>query len=284
VSWRVVDHVFKCSRVPKGLKNSGTLQSVLLAIADQCRRDDGTGCFPGVPLIAHGARLSERQTRRAIAKLEALGALVVERLDGRSNRYRVVVEPAVTPDVDVTPDITATPDISVPTPDISALDPCHLEQQPLTPVSHEPVRTIKSNRVGAVSGALSRPRPTVIRDRSSVVVADDQALVEQYAHLWEQCYGTAPRIDWSRDRKAMQQLLQQHSRADVESALGAYFRTSDDWLLQNRHPLPTFRSQFNRYLPTQAPKLAGLSAAGRQTAVNLQRWAASKMAAAGGER
>lgn len=61
---------------------------VLLVIADRSD-DDGSGCFRGVRSIAHMARVDERTVRRAIANLEQLGELEVERRQGQSSLYRV---------------------------------------------------------------------------------------------------------------------------------------------------------------------------------------------------
>lgn len=67
---------------------------VLLALADFCN-DEGM-CFPSVPSIAKKARMSERNARRVIRKLEEGGFLDIEENRGRNatNRYWVRVGPA----------------------------------------------------------------------------------------------------------------------------------------------------------------------------------------------
>lgn len=56
---------------------------VLLALADACSRDDGTGCWPSVATIARKAAVSDRAVRRVIARLQADGHLIVHRGGGR---------------------------------------------------------------------------------------------------------------------------------------------------------------------------------------------------------
>src|SRR5690348_15786770 len=72
---------------------SGNERLVLLALADACSRDDGTGCWPSAATIARKANISDRTVRRVIARLEADGHLVVNRGGGRAgstNSYTVV--------------------------------------------------------------------------------------------------------------------------------------------------------------------------------------------------
>jgi hypothetical protein len=85
---------------------SGNERLVLLALADACSRDDGTGCWPSAATIARKANLSDRTVRRVIARLEADGHLLVHRGGGRAgstNSYTVVTV-IHSPGHNVTPD------------------------------------------------------------------------------------------------------------------------------------------------------------------------------------
>lgn len=85
---------------------SGNERLVLLALADACSRDDGTGCWPSAATIARKANISDRTVRRVIARLEADGHLAVNRGGGRAgatNSYTVVTG-VHTPGQNVTPD------------------------------------------------------------------------------------------------------------------------------------------------------------------------------------
>lgn len=74
---------------------SGNQRLVLLALADACSRDDGTGCWPATATIARKANISVRTVQRVIAGLEADGHLIVHRGQGGSHRstnsYTVVI-------------------------------------------------------------------------------------------------------------------------------------------------------------------------------------------------
>jgi len=88
---------------------SGNERLVLLALADACSRDDGTGCWPSAATIARKANISDRTVRRVIARLEADGYVIVHRGGGRAgatNSYTVVSGDRVihTPGQNVTPD------------------------------------------------------------------------------------------------------------------------------------------------------------------------------------
>ncbi len=112
---------------------SGNERLALLALADACSRDDGTGCFPSVSTIARKAGVSDRTIRRVIARLEQRGDLLVHRGGGRtSNSYTVVMD-IHSPCQPVTPD-----SLSGVTPaDRAALtQPCH--RTPDTTVSPDP--------------------------------------------------------------------------------------------------------------------------------------------------
>ena len=88
---------------------SGNERLVLLALADACSRDDGSGCWPSAATIARKANISTRSVRRVIARLEADGHVLVHRGGGRAgstNSYTVVTGDQVvhSPGQDVTPD------------------------------------------------------------------------------------------------------------------------------------------------------------------------------------
>jgi hypothetical protein len=79
---------------------------VLIALADACSRDDGSGCWPSAATIARKANVSARTVRRVIARLETGGHVAVHRGGGRAgstNSYTVITgihDPgqSVTPD------------------------------------------------------------------------------------------------------------------------------------------------------------------------------------------
>ncbi len=52
---------------------SGNERLVLLALADACSRDDGTGCWPSVATIARKANISDRTVCRVITRSRLTG-------------------------------------------------------------------------------------------------------------------------------------------------------------------------------------------------------------------
>lgn len=74
---------------------SGNERLVLLALADACSRDDGTGCWPAVATIARKANISVRTVQRVLDRLERDGHLIVHRGQGGAHRstnsYTVVI-------------------------------------------------------------------------------------------------------------------------------------------------------------------------------------------------
>ena len=88
---------------------SGNERLVLLALADACSRDDGTGCWPSAATTARKANISDRTVRRVIARLEAEGQVIVHRgggPTGSTKSYTVVTGDRVihSPGQNVTPD------------------------------------------------------------------------------------------------------------------------------------------------------------------------------------
>jgi hypothetical protein len=114
---------------------SGNERLVLLALADACSRDDGTGCWPSAATIARNANISDRTVRRVIARLEAGGQVTVHRGGGRAgstNSYTVVTG-IHSPGQNVTPDTVSGDDTSD-TPPVT--QPC--QGTPDTAVSPDP--------------------------------------------------------------------------------------------------------------------------------------------------
>jgi hypothetical protein len=117
---------------------SGNERLVLLALADACSRDDGTGCWPSAATIARKANISDRTVRRVITRLAADGHLIVHRGGGRTgstNSYTVVTSGRVihSPGQNDTPDNLSGGDTGDRTP---LTQPC--QGTPDTAVSPDP--------------------------------------------------------------------------------------------------------------------------------------------------
>lgn len=93
----------------------GSKLIVLLALADHA--NDHGHCWPSMERIAHRARMSERQAQRVIVGLVDEGLLRVEKRNGQSSLYTVLLggrtsTSGVTSSVD-TPDIAMSPEPSI---------------------------------------------------------------------------------------------------------------------------------------------------------------------------
>ena len=83
---------------------------VLLALADNAQDDGSLGKFsPGIETIARRARMTARSVQRVLSRLESSGELTIERVKGRTNKYRLNLEviresEGADPRQDVTPD------------------------------------------------------------------------------------------------------------------------------------------------------------------------------------
>jgi DNA-binding MarR family transcriptional regulator len=82
MSYPLVDAILRRSPI------RGVDRWVLVALASYCR-NGGNECWPSVAAIARRAGLSQRPVLRAIPRLEAGGAIEVQRRTRRRNRYRV---------------------------------------------------------------------------------------------------------------------------------------------------------------------------------------------------
>ena len=91
MSIRVINHVWERS------KQKGSALLLLLAIADFAH-DDGGGAYPSIETLARKVRMSRRNTKLLLQKLEAAGEIEVQRGAGpqRCNVYRVQTLPPAT--------------------------------------------------------------------------------------------------------------------------------------------------------------------------------------------
>lgn len=302
MSWQAVQSVIKHSRA-----TSAPLQCVLLVIAEAAK-PDGSASIRSYATIAKSAKLSTRQTIRAIAELQRLGALQVESRGDwnrsglkRCNSYRVLMAEPKEPDsASVSADISAsdlapfvgsdagvTSDADV----IGVVSPVSLpydvgDTTPLSPVSYVPPNTSQSppDPVRALRTRPSKPRrPAADRGvLSGEVVADDFRLLTLYAELWRHRHGVDADVVYGRDRKLLQGLLSRHSVSDVEAALREYFNTRDRYVIEATHPLRLFVSQFGKFhaAASRPAVFASLSPTGQANLSSLRAFAARHQATA----
>ena len=135
-----------------------TQKAVLISLADNA--NDQGECWPSLPKICERTCFSERAVQGAIAWLEAHGAVVADRSNGRHTRYRVTPD-TYQPPQHIHPRRKCTPAADAPEPPQQMREPPQLMRQPPQQVPSnrkEPSRTVsKSNRQKAPACAVARP-------------------------------------------------------------------------------------------------------------------------------
>ena len=174
---------------------SGNERLVLLALADACSRDDGSGCWPSAATIARKANISDRTVRRVITRLEAEGHLIVHRGGGRTgstNSYTVVTSDGVihNPGQDDTPDSLSGGDSGDRPPLTQSCQETHA-----TAVSPDP----PGNHQGTAAAAGCDPRPAVGAVRSGGVGAFFAALGDAWRLTGAQRAKLAPAVQAALD-------------------------------------------------------------------------------------
>lgn len=105
---------------------------VLLAIADEAD-DDGTNAYPSLRRIAHKARVAVGTASAAVERLEAMGALLVQRPEktgrGHHNRYTVILGNVSTPEPLLDEERAGTRGNARPKADTDPLTPTPLDQE-----------------------------------------------------------------------------------------------------------------------------------------------------------
>lgn len=115
---------------------------LLLALADMA--DDDGICWPAMATVADRARMSERNARRVVRRLEDAGWLVTDGQRGRhnTNRYRVTKPDEMSAKSDIKPDTTSAR-TKCPPGQNEHENRTTATQKPDTAMSAEPSRTIK---------------------------------------------------------------------------------------------------------------------------------------------
>ena len=170
------------SRVWENSHQSGGTLLVLLALADFA--DDNGFCYPSLPVIAKKARLSDRQTQRAIQALQEAGELDVmpgqgvKGQGGYTNRFKITVREVVTL---VTP--------------VTKLHRCHTRRKVVTSVTRsgdvDVTQTVRNHQES------SSPTPSwgTGHEEEETYVSDSQAIAFDESLPAEQGGFTAAELD-----------------------------------------------------------------------------------------
>ncbi|GGK61919.1 hypothetical protein Sme01_03770 [Sphaerisporangium melleum] len=232
----VMQWVWTHSKAKKGSR------LVLLAIAD-CANAEGAHAFPSNAELMRKTALSERGVQAAIADLERLGELEVERRTGKGNRYRILMTPADSaPPQNLHPAENAprencggANDAGVQNPPPAESAPTPAESAPVTinepsehssptgksdPPAHPRTHTREDADPGALFGdsrTQKEPKPRRRRGgpKADRKPEDDQA--DELTNAYWERYTTAQ--DWIGIRQVVRTALAKIPRDDVARAL-----------------------------------------------------------------
>lgn len=135
-----------------------TQKAVLISLADNAN-DDGE-CWPSIPTICMRTCFSERAVHRAIADLEAAGALVADRSNGRHTRYVLTPANLAQPPQEVRGRTYVTPANAAANPRISGSD--HRKS------GSEPPQEVRSNRKEPSLKATGRSNKKTTRETTAL--------------------------------------------------------------------------------------------------------------------
>lgn len=200
---------------------------VLLAMADKADHNDDN-IHPGVPLLAWMTGYSERQVRRIMRQLEAIGLLVATHvIAGKPTVYRIDVSKghlkpafesrskASTPDITVSPHESQTPDIAV-SPDIA--------MSPLTSHGKNILATPDIGTRKTVSNVLKSNGSSSSRSEGSYSSVDAEAYRHRfdYYHAFEAAYPSEAKTkvsDTDRNKNHARELFLANYRLDEVTTL-----------------------------------------------------------------
>ena len=208
---------------------------VMLALADFA--NDAEECWPSIPVLAQKARLTERQTRRVVAKLEQVGEIRRSKSTGgrnRRNHYFIT--------------LTENPDIITGKELQGKNNPVIQGTKTLTPMSGA------LNRHRTVNIANDKPSPQVShlngqcpKPKEAPPVGFKEAMA-CYHDLFVAKFGAKPDID-GRDGKLVSGLLKAHGAGEVTTLLGYFFDFPPAWVEKSsKFTIPAFKAAYTELL------------------------------------
>jgi hypothetical protein len=193
----------------------------MLALADHS--DDAGESYPSIPTLAAKARLTERQTRRVLNKLEAAGEIRKQKSNGgrnRSNHYFIT--------------LSENPDkLSLTKLQGKGQNPDICDTETLTPAS----------------GAYNRHR-TVNKERELSPKKKGDPRVKEFIDWWHSEYQR--RFDakyhvTGKDAFLVKHLLRSYELEKLQATATCFFETNDPWVLEHGgFTIGVFTSQVNK--------------------------------------
>jgi hypothetical protein len=202
---------------------------VMLALADFA--NDAGESWPSIPILAQKARLTERQTRKVLAKLEAAGEIRRVRSNGgrnRRNHYFI--------------NLSENPEIKT----------LNKKQRKNNPVFGD------TKTLSPATGALNRHRTVSMRARQDSHLNGHhkerkapesyKETVALYVDLFVGRVGAKPDFD-GRDGKLLSGLLKAHGAAEVQELLRFFFAHPPTWVEKtSKFTIYAFKSAYTELL------------------------------------
>ena len=196
---------------------------VMLALADFA--NDAGECWPSIPTLAAKARLTDRQTRRVLKKLEQAGEIRRERSNGGRNRHsRYKITLAENPDIKTVKELPCKnyPEIC--------------DGKTLTPVS----------------GAVNRHRTINLessrtRQRKETPNPDIRAFFDWWAEKYRHSFDVPYDFDGGKEGRLIGAKLKAFGLDRLEELAVRFFDTDDDWVRERGgFTIGVFCSQINK--------------------------------------
>ena len=93
-----------------------------------------------------------------------------------------------------------------------------------------------------------------LKRRAVVAGSIHQALIDHYASCWQQAYPSIKfKFDGAKEGEQIRAIRETigDDLVIAKAMIDAYFADKSEWLVKNRHPLTTLRSQVHKYVPVR---------------------------------
>jgi hypothetical protein len=206
---------------------------VMLALADFA--NDAGESWPSIPVLAQKARLTERQTRRVLIKLEEASEIRrVKSNGGRNRRNHYFITLSENPDNITLKELQC------------KNNPVIGDTKTLTPMSGA------LNRHRTINIANDKSSPKVSRQnghpKNSKAPDGYREAVALYHDLFVGRIGAKPDFD-GRDGKLLSGLLKAHGAAEVQELLKSFFEHPPAWVEKgSKFTIPAFKSAYTEIL------------------------------------